>query len=356
MTALVEGTRRRLLVLGVVVALALGITGAAFAKVVRDQRQSKVPTAATRKDTALGLQQVLSQPHIVFRSTAPGPTYGRLAAAPLSDPGGGRAVTTTTCERVAATRSDAICLQADRGVVSSYDAVVLDGRLQQQTAKVSLNGVPSRTKLSSDGSRFSTTVFTAGHGYNTIGFSTETIVYDKNGRSRGNLEKAFKVSVDGKRVTASDLNVWGVTFVPGKKPTRFYATVATGGHTWLARGDLTKKTLTSLRKDAECPSLSPDGRTVVYKKRAGSPITWRFHVLDLATGEERPLSETRSVDDQAEWLDDSHVMYGVQRAGSAESDVWVADVSGASKPTVLIKDAWSPSVVRTAAGAAASDA
>jgi hypothetical protein len=193
----------------------------------------------------------------------------------------------------------------------------------------------------------STTAFVSGHGYGTIGFSTETVVVDRGRAVYGNLEKTFAVLAGGKRVSATDLNIWGVTFDRGARPTRFHATAAWGGGTALVRGDLTTRTMTVLRRDAECPSLSPDGKRLVYKKRAGAPTRWRYHVLELATGRETPLSEARSVDDQAEWLDETHVLYGLQRPGSAEADVWVADVTHPkSPPRVYMKDAWSPAVVR----------
>ena len=40
----------------------------------------------------------------------------------------------------------------------------------------------------------------------------------------------------------------------------------------------------------ECPSLSPDGTRIVYKKRVGNAVRGRFHVLDLATWRETPLA------------------------------------------------------------------
>ena len=67
-----------------------------------------------------------------------------------------------------------------------------------------------------------------------------------------------------------------------------------------------------IHENVECPSLSPDGTRIAYKKRTGSDTTpWHLTVLDLATMRETPLAESRSVDDQAEWLDDDHVLYGV---------------------------------------------
>ena len=64
---------------------------------------------------------------------------------------------------------------------------------------------------------------------------------------------------------------------------------------------------------------------MVYKKRVGQPAAWRYHVLDLASGRETALAETRAVDDQAEWLDDSHVLY---RVGE---DLWKVPADGAGR-------------------------
>ena len=65
-----------------------------------------------------------------------------------------------------------------------------------------------------------------------------------------------------------------------------------------------------LRPDVECPSLSPDGSLVVFKKPLKQEVGWRLHVLDLATGVEHPLNQgRRSVDDQVDWFDDRQVVY-----------------------------------------------
>ena len=68
---------------------------------------------------------------------------------------------------------------------------------------------------------------------------------------------------------------------------------------------------------------------MVYKKRVGEPAAWRYHVLDLASGRETALAETRAVDDQAEWLDDSHVLY---RVGE---DLWKVPADG-SRPRAAV--------------------
>ncbi|MEU8664056.1 TolB family protein, partial [Actinoplanes philippinensis] len=143
------------------------------------------------------------------------------------------------------------------------------------------------------------------------------------------------------------LNFWGVTFAPDGDT--FYATGASEGRTWLVRGSVSARTLTALHPDVECPSLSPDGTRVAYKRHGDLPDgQWRPAVLDLATGHETLLAETRSVDDQAEWLDDDRVLYGLRtgRVGAQRSDVWVADADGGGSPEVFIENAWSPAVVR----------
>ena len=143
-----------------------------------------------------------------------------------------------------------------------------------------------------------------GHTYMQVGFSTATVIRGSDGKSYGNLEK-FRLVVDGRTITASDRNIWGVTFA--EDDDTFYATAASGGKTWLVRGDLSARTLTSVHQNAECPSLSPDGSLVAYKKRV--PVGgkhWSLAVLDLASGRETVLGETSSVDDQVEWLDDVH--------------------------------------------------
>jgi hypothetical protein len=337
--------RFRWATLAIVLVLVTTLSTVFIVRAVGQQRKKLVPTAATRLDRALDLGTVLDRPHIVFRSTSPGPTFGKLAAVPLADPAGRRSVSDLACDRVFATATTGICLTAERGALINYHEDLLNAQMVP-VRQLPLGGIPSRARLSSDTSLVATTVFVTGHSYATMGFSTETRIFDqKTNHDYGNLEKTFTVAVDPRRNHAPDLNIWGVTFPAGPNPNTFYATVAAGGLTWLARGDLAKKTLTAVHTDAECPSLSPDGQILVYKKRAGSPIRWRYHALDLQTGKEWALPETRSIDDQVEWLDNSHVLYGLARGGQSESDVWVTDIR-TGKPKILIPDASSPAVVK----------
>jgi Tol biopolymer transport system component len=122
---------------------------------------------------------------------------------------------------------------------------------------------------------------------------------------------------------------------------RFFATLATGGRTYLLEASVRRRAARVIHENVECPSLSPDGRRIAFKKRTGSAETpWRLTVLDLRTMRETPLAETRSVDDQAEWLDDDRVLYGVGDA------VWVVRADGRGRPARFIAGAGSPAVVR----------
>ncbi len=333
--------RRRVTALAVVVVVSLVGSGA-YLWSQRAERQTALRTAQP-VDT-VNLTDVQAGPRIVFRSTALGSTYGRVAAVALSNPGGPRAFTSTECERVYAAARRVLCLAADRGLVTRYSAMVLDDGYRP-IRPLKLTGVASRARLSRDGSLTATTAFTTGSSYASSFFSTQTIVSRVDGSSSDDIEN-FTLVHKGKAIRPVDRNIWGVTFADNNT---FYATVAWASQTWLAKGDLSQRRLDTIRPDAECPSLSPDRTRVVYKKRLGQPAgRWRLASLDIASGKETLLGETRSIDDQVEWLDNRSVIYGLPRLGAqaAVSDVWVVPVDGRGGPKRLIEGAWSPAVVR----------
>ncbi len=125
----------------------------------------------------------------------------------------------------------------------------------------------------------------------------------------------------------------------------FYATLRTGGINYLVHGDIKLRTVTVIYKGVECPSLSPDETRIAFKKLV-SRNNWRLTVLDLTTLRETPLAETRSVDDQAEWLDNDRVLYGLVDSAPWMS-IMVVSADGTGQPNVFAKGAASPAVVPT---------
>lgn len=335
-------TRGRLIA---IVATALVLLGASAAYFVQVRTTSQAEVSRTPAAAAADRSTVLAEPHVVFRNSTLGQDYGRLAAVPVADPGGPRAIFDISCERSYATAVSGVCVTAKRGVVQTYGVSMLGPELQQVSA-TELVGLPSRARMSADGSLVATTTFVSGHSYAQASFATETIIR-RDGKSLGNLE-TWDIEVDGRPLTAADRNFWGVTFASDDDT--FYVTGASGGTTWLMRGSLSAKKLTSLRTDAECPSLSPDGTKVAYKKRLGNaaPGVWRIAVLDMGTGKETLTADTRSVDDQVEWLDDSTLLYGLPRSGAdaTTSDIWRVPADGTGKAEIYIEQGSSAAVVR----------
>ncbi len=288
-------------------------------------------------------------PLLVFRHTALDQHNGLLGIAPVADPAATRLVATLRCERVHMAAGRGVCLTADRGVFTSYGAVLFD-RAFNPVAELSLVGAPSRLQVAPDGTLAATTVFVTGHSYTTLGFSTRTSIIDLDTR-RWLVEdlETFTVRRRDRPLRAADFNFWGVTFTPGAR--RFYATLGTGGETLLVTGDIDARTVEVIEDHVECPSLSPDGRRVAFKHRDGGhlgPVAWRLWVLDLETRRRHPLAETRNVDDQVQWLDDQQVLYALP--GGAErpagTDQWVVPADGGGEPRLFLSQAYSAAVVR----------
>ena len=286
---------------------------------------------------------------IYFRYTGVDANYGKLAFVDLTNLNAPQFVNALSCEVVYFANGSGICLQADRGVFTTYAATLFDSNFATR-ATFPLHGGPSRARISPDGKLAGFTVFVSGHGYASLGFSTETLLVDTaTGKTIASLEADFKVTRDGKPFQAKDFNFWGVTFTPDSK--YFCCTLSSANAHYLVKGDIAARTAVVVHDNAECPSVSPDGTRVVYKKRfiINGRLIWQLYVLDLATQREIPLAEKRSLDDQLEWLDNEHVLYTVSdnpEGSSGTTNVWKADASGTGTPAMFLPKAFSPSVVR----------
>jgi WD40-like Beta Propeller Repeat len=304
-------------------------------------------TSSSKSPSAVVMDS--ERPALLFRSTTLGDAYGRLAFVSLDHPDSSPAVSDMRCDRVYFAAGRGVCLTARRGVSTTYESIIFDAAFQRLFT-VSLRGTPSRVRVSADGRVAAITVFVSGHSYAAAGFSTHTSMIDlQTGEFIvPDLEK-FTVWRDGERFQGVDFNFWGVTFQHDRQ--RFYATLGSGGRTYLIEGEVTTQTAWVRRSDLECPALSPDGTRLAFKKRVGSswgPVLWRLAVFDLATKQEWLLAETRSIDDQAEWLDDASVLYAVpdQTSRSAAMHTWEVPADGSGAPRLFAAQGYSPVVVR----------
>ncbi|MDY7104425.1 MAG: hypothetical protein S0880_24830 [Actinomycetota bacterium] len=254
-------------------------------------------------------------------------------------------VTDRRCDRVHAAGSRAVCVRGDGAVTGSIDAAVLDENLVE-VLSFGGAGRPSRARVATDGRRVAYTTFVEGHSYlDEGGFSTVTAIVDVPSGLHTNLE-AYTLVRDGRPWSPTDVNFWGVTFAPDSD--RFWATVSSGGRTWLVEGDAPERRLEVVAADAECPSASPDGSRLVYKQRRpggfGRPDEFVLVVHDVATGERHRLEAAGHVDDQVEWLDDDTILFG--RIGTdGRSTVWSLDLDDPDGARPFLRDASSPAVV-----------
>jgi WD40-like Beta Propeller Repeat len=286
-------------------------------------------------------------PRVLYVDTQIGPDQGRLAEVSQADPGASPALGAPDCERSYSAGGTLVCLNlAGSMLTASLHVEVYDSAAPSAhpVRSLTLTGTPSRARVSADGKLVAWTVFVSGDSYNGPNFSTRTgILNVRTGALVENLE-TFNAYVNGRAYRAVDINYWGVTFAADDNT--FYATMGSKGKTWLMRGNLATHELTSVVENAECPSLSPDGTRVVFKKRiGGNAAPWRFYVLDLATGRETPLAETRSIDDQAAWLDNDTVMYAVPHTDGTGYDIWQVPADGTGTPKLFIRNGSSPAVI-----------
>jgi hypothetical protein len=292
------------------------------------------------------LKEIQRGSYVAFRNMRPGAGYGKLALAALSDRDA-RVTTDHDCNRIHVSATGGLCL-AVATHPAGFRAHLLDASLNIAHT-IGIPGTPSRARVASDGRLAAYTVFVGVESYLAPGLSTRTRLLELSSATELADLESFDVLRNGHRIEAVDFNFWGVTFT--REPSHFYATLGTGGKTFLVDGHLLSRTLTIVAEDIECPSLSPDGSRIAFKKKfvKGVEVRWQPAILDLNTKAVHLLPEPRHIDDQIEWLDDAHVLYGVGHSLSAavrRADVWELSADGSSAPVLFLADAESPAVVR----------
>ncbi|WP_019064823.1 TolB family protein [Streptomyces prunicolor] len=336
--------RNRILVLvAAVAALAVVAVASVLHASARSERRNETQPGGP-KITA-GRITLTAPGTMVFRNMAWGPHRDELTTVPAATPSGPRTASGLKCLRFYASSGTGVCLQAVHGTVTdTYRALILDAHLKE-TARYDVPGIPSRARVSPTGHFAAWTAFVGGDSYAGTNFSTRAaIVNTRTGKLIPTLE-SFRILKDGHAYRSADVNFWGVTFAADDRT--FYATLATKGSTYLVRGDLRTRTVTTLHTNVECPSLSPDGTRIAYKKRVkGLPkdAPWHLYVLDLRTMRETSLAEPRSVDDQAVWRDDHTIVYAMP--GDYGADLYSVPADGSGRARRISGAAVSPAFLR----------
>ncbi|MFI2199654.1 TolB family protein [Streptomyces sp. NPDC020192] len=334
-------SRVLILVSAVAVLAAIGLASVLHASARADRRDH---VQAGGPHVTPGAVTLSGHGRVLFRNMAWGPHRDEVVSVPAGDPSDARTASGVKCLRFYAASGVGVCLQAVHGPVSdTYRALILDDRLRT-VRRYDVPGIPSRARVSPTGHFAAWTAFVGGDSYAGTNFSTRAAIVDtRSGRLVPSLED-FRIVKDGHPYRAADVNFWGVTFAGDDRT--FYATLATGGSTYLVRGDLRARTLTTLHANVECPSLSPDGTRIAYKKRVeGLPkdAPWHLYVLDLRTMRVTPLAERRSVDDQAVWKDSRTVVYALP--GDYGADLYQVPADGSGTPRRISAAAVSPAYV-----------
>lgn len=342
-------SRRKRLTFAVVAAICLVAGVLAVARAVHSadaptSERSGIPTAS---EIALIRDRFKDGAQVLFRDLdrTDISRYGAVSFAKLSTTPSRRMRTKLVCDRVYFAAGHGLCLAAARGAGASvlgpsFLAKLFDTRFVS-TRSVRLPGIPSRARISPDGRFGAVTSFVSGHSYaDPGGFSTQTTIIDMGaGKVLSNIED-YQFTKDGRRIRSPDFNLWGVTFA--QDGDRFFATLGTKGKTYLVEGSVSGQRARVLVDNVECPSLSPDNTKVAFKKIIGGDEgAWVLHVLDLRTMAQTQLTETRPIDDQVEWLDNSRILYGL------EDEVWVVPSDGTGNPAPFLTSAGSPAVVRS---------
>jgi hypothetical protein len=340
--------RTRLIPLAIVVAVCVGMAiayvGISVARSPRSNEPSVThvvgaailgPGAAPIKTTVASSVAPEDEATLLFVSMIPDRTSGSLAVAPLSDPASIRAIAGLRCERVYYAGGRGICIT--RGLLNSaYVEKIFDSRFHVER-HIPVPGVPSRARVSADGRYGASTMYVPGDEDEDENFSTRTSIVDlETGKEVVDLDR-LPVTKGGKPFSSRDLNFTGVTFAADD---HFYASLGSGSTSYLLEGSMRERTLKVIDENADSPSLSPNGTHIAFKRIVGGNGDWRLFVMDLRTMNAVRLAGDDPIDDQAEWLDDDHVMYG------NDNILWVVPADGSGKPRKLLSYAYSPAVIR----------
>jgi hypothetical protein len=331
--------RRRGVVIYACAAVALVATVAAALSLLAFAPSSASPRRAPL--TLSAARKPIAAPFVMFRTLSPRHAFGRIAMASPSAPFD-RRLTPLSCARVQYAGGTGLCLveetdgKAVRQVLYFFDATFARG------TRLVLNGIPIRARVSPDGRLAAVTTYGEEESPEGERLASQSMLIDvASGRVLGDL-RSFSVSSAADQPIVAPIDISSVAFADGD---RFFATLSTPDRRYLVSGSVTGRRLEVIASGLANEAVSPDGKRLLVKKQTGARGFWQLVVLDLDSRHEVALNQgPRSVDDQVEWLDDSHVVYhDVTEDGTG---IWMLPTDGTTAARLLVADAFSPAVQR----------
>ena len=317
---------------------------------IREFEANQPPPELAASDTAQPPSGPVPQPgEVLVVNRTPGDDYGRLA---IRHQDGSRTLLDRDCIRVHIAADRGVCLSQGNGVVPSFTTSFFDPAAPLTTIKSYASALPSRARISPDGRFSSVTAFISGASYEDIGGEAATIVTidDIDGEGGNTLSSLSRYDIDSDDATygdSIDAQYWGMTFADSD---RFYVTGFFDETAEILLGSVDDQTLTPTGWEGSCPSLSPDGKTLVFKEERPEG-GFSLVAVDVETERRWTLNESKSVDDQVEWLDNDTILSGVHPDGADDSvqpefDIWMIDIDEDAEPELFLPNADSPAVAR----------
>ena len=278
----------------------------------------------------------------------PGDDYGRLLIRHLD---GTRTLLNRTCMRAHIATDHGVCLAESGGVLGvAFTTTFFEADNLNADIKSYASPLPSRARISPNGTFSAVTAFVSGSSYADIAAETTTLVTIDEIDSTRLVRGANQFTIDSGEARFNNLNpqYWGITFAADED--EIYLTGFFGDRPEVMHGTLNNMVIEPTGWVGSCPSLSPDGKTLVFKEMTADN-SFELVAVDLETNTKHKLGETRSVDDQVEWLDNDTILYALHRAGGdtavqPEFDIWMVDIAEGSEPKLFLPNADSPAVAR----------